>query len=194
MQNNIFDIVIETERLVLRKLCLSDVKDMYDYTSNPQVTKYLHWSAHTDISLTRKFIEDTLVKYESVNTEYTYGIQLKSTTKLIGVLKILNISYTNKRGEFTSILNPSYQGKGYMGEAWKGLLEFCFNSAGINRIQSYVTEDNKASINKNLRAGLLYEGRLKDWWIIKGEYKDALVYAITAGIFSKNNNIKNRNI
>ena len=67
---------------------------MYEYTSNHTVTKYLHWHPHTDISVTRNFISNVLDKYESDITEFTYGIELKSEKKLIGDLKILNISYT----------------------------------------------------------------------------------------------------
>jgi len=176
----VYNTAIETERLLLRKLSLSDADDMFEYTSNPDVTAHLSWNAHTDISQAKTFISGVIEKYNGVLTEFTYGIELKSEKKLIGALKVSNISFYNKRGEFTSILNPAYQGKGYMGEAWQGLLDFSFDTAGLNRIQSYVTADNGASIRKNERAGLSYEGRLKDYWIMKGIYKDALVYAITS--------------
>ncbi len=183
----VFNTVIETERLLLRKLSLSDAADMFEYTSKSEVATHLSWAAHTDISQVEAFISGVLEKYNSIQTEYTFGIELKSHKKLIGALKITNISFYNKRGEFTSILNPAFQGKGYMGEAWQGLLTFSFNKGGLNRIQSYVTEENKASIKKNERAGLSYEGRLKDYWVMKGEYKDALVYAITSETYKKLN-------
>jgi len=181
----IFNTEIETERLLLRKLSISDAEDMFEYTSNPDVAVHLSWDAHTDISQVRSFISAVMEKYENVDTEFTYGLELKAEKKLIGALKVTNISFYNKRGEFTSILNPSFQGKGYMGEAWQGLLNFSFNTAGLNRIQSYVTPDNKASIKKNERAGLSYEGRLQDYWIMKGVKKDALVYAITSETYNK---------
>lgn len=181
----VFNTEIETERLLLRKLSLSDSEDMFEYTSNPDITVHLSWFAHTDISQAESFISGVIKKYNSVDTEFTYGIELKSEKKLIGALKVTNISFYNRRGEFTSILNPAFQGKGYMGEAWQGLLDFSFNRAGLNRIQSYVTADNRASIKKNERAGLSYEGRLKDYWVMKGVYKDALVYAITSETHKK---------
>lgn len=184
----VFDERIETDRLLIRRLCLTDAEDMYEYTSNPIVTMHLHWHPHKKIDETRQFIAKVLNNYDTSNTEFTYGIELKSERKLIGVLKIMNICYYNKRAEFTSILNPKYQGKGFMGEAWQGLLNFCFNNAGLHRIQSNVTVDNVASINKNIRAGLTLEGRLKDYWIMKGQFKDALVYAITSEMFRKKQN------
>lgn len=182
-----FNTEIESKRLILRPLTINDSNDMFEYTSNPLVTNHLSWNPHTDIAQVKSFIVEVLKKYETVDTEFTYGIELKSENKLIGVLKIINISYYNKRGEFTSILNPKFQKKGFMGEAWKALLDYSFNNIGLNRIQSYVTLDNVASQKKNDRAGLSLEGRLKDYWVMKGEYKDALVYSITAKSFIKNN-------
>lgn len=180
MIENIFNTEIETERLLLRKLVIDDASDMFEYTSNPDVTMHLSWEPHTEKAQAKSFIESVLEKIDRTSTEFTYGIELKNEKKIIGALKISNISYYNKRGEFTSILNPGYQRKGYMGEAWQGLLRFCFVSAGLNRIQSLVTVENIASQKKNDKAGLLYEGRLKDYWIMKGIYKDALVYGITS--------------
>jgi [ribosomal protein S5]-alanine N-acetyltransferase len=186
MSKSVFDTVIETSRLKLRRLDMADFTDMYEYTSNPAVTTHLSWSAHTDVNQASEFIIRVIEKYDALTTEFTYGIELKAEKKLIGVLKILNISFYNKRAEFTSILNPLYQGKGYMGEAWQALLSYCFITVGLNRIQSLVTVDNIPSINKNIKAGLTMEGRLKDYWIQKGQVKDALVYAITAETFRKN--------
>jgi len=185
MSKSVFDTLLESERLILRRLSTDDTEDMYEYTSNHLVTTHLSWEPHTDINQTREFINRVCEKYDLQNTEFTYGIELKTNRKLIGALKILNISYYNKRAEFTSILNPIYQGKGYMGEAWQMLLKYCFEEAGLNRIQSYVTPENFASIKKNLKAGLVLEGRLKDWWLMKGVFQDALVYAITAEMYQK---------
>lgn len=186
MVQNVLNKIIETERLLLRSLSIADAADMYAYTSNPLVAKHLSWEPHTNISQTESFIKSALEKEEPVNSEFVYGMELKSENKLIGALKISHVCYYNRRGEFTSILNPAYQGQGYMGEAWQGLLKFCFEELGLQRIQSYVTEDNIASQKKNIKAGLTYEGRLKKYWIMKGISKDALVYGITDEMYFEN--------
>lgn len=186
MEKNIFDTQIETSRLLLRGLTITDIDDMFEYTSNPSVTTHLSWNPHTNISQVENFIEDVIKKTREINTEFTYGIELKSEQKLIGALKVSNVCFHNKRGEFTSILNPLYQGKGYMGEAWQGLINFCFTKVGLKRIQSLVTEDNIPSQKKNDKAGLIYEGRLKNYWIMKGIPKDALVYGITDEMYLNN--------
>jgi len=189
MKKNIFYTNIITQRLNIRPLTIDDTTAMFEYTSNPIVTEHLSWEAHTDISQPKRFIENVVNKVYVDNTEFTYGIELKSEKKLIGALKISNVCHHNKRGEFTSILNPKYQRKGYMGEAWQGLLKYCFCEVGLRRIQSLVTDDNIPSQNKNIKAGLLYEGRLRSYWLMKGISKDALIYGITKKMYTENNNL-----
>ena len=36
---------LETERLILRAMRVSDAASMYDYAKRPEVTKYLLWSS-----------------------------------------------------------------------------------------------------------------------------------------------------
>ena len=44
---------IETERLILRRFELSDARAMYDnWASDGEVTKYLTWPTHADVSVT----------------------------------------------------------------------------------------------------------------------------------------------
>ena len=47
-----FDVmpVLETERLVLRKMEMRDAADMYEYSRDPLVAKHVLWEAHTSIS------------------------------------------------------------------------------------------------------------------------------------------------
>ena len=40
---------LQTERLILRRMRVSDAEDMYHYARRPEVTRYLLWSPHPDI-------------------------------------------------------------------------------------------------------------------------------------------------
>ena len=183
MSNNIFDKKIQLSRVLLRRLKIEDVDDMYEYTSNSDVTTYLSWEPHKDKSQVKLFIKEAIDKYESTNLEYTYAIELISEKKLIGTIRVINISYYNKRAEFTLILNPHYQGKGYMSEVFNGLLTYCFKEAGINRIQGLIAVKNIPSQVLFKKSGFRLEGILKDYWVLKGEFTDAQLYAITAEEF-----------
>lgn len=40
--------VLETKRLILRPFFLNNVNDYFNFASDPEVTKYLHWNPHHD--------------------------------------------------------------------------------------------------------------------------------------------------
>ena len=48
--------VLETDRLVLRRLKVSDYADMFEYSKSDKVTKYLLWRSHPDAKYTRDYL------------------------------------------------------------------------------------------------------------------------------------------
>lgn len=67
-----FDIpVLETERLILRKLTLDDLEDMYEYGSDDRVSEYVSWNNHRSLSDTKSFLVHIIEQYE--NRVYILG-------------------------------------------------------------------------------------------------------------------------
>jgi ribosomal-protein-alanine N-acetyltransferase len=176
---NPFDKVLETPRLLLRRLKESDDQPMFEYTSNPYVTKYLSWYAHTEIIQSQRYIESVIAEYDSPYS-YTWAIEIKEFQKFIGIVRIFDVSYGNKRGEISYILNPVFQGKGLIVEAIAAVIDFCFTKIELNRIQAKCTPDNYSSERVMQKLGMKYEGTLKEFWINKGILTDAKIYALTA--------------
>jgi len=186
MSNNIFDRNLKSGRLLLRRLKNSDVEDMYEYTSDAKITKYLEWSHHTEISQTRSFIIRALEAYENEKHAFLWAIELVSEAKMIGVMRIFDYSPQNKRAEISYILNPAFQGKGYIGEAIDIFLNYCFNDMSIQRIQAKCDIDNGSSEKVMQKAGMHREGIMKKYFFMDNEFKDALLYAITDNMYQNN--------
>ena len=56
---------IETSRLLLRKAVREDAKAMFrNWASDPEVTKYLAWPAHSTIAVSEMVIGSWLQEYE----------------------------------------------------------------------------------------------------------------------------------
>lgn len=176
--NNLFDRQLESERLILRKLSIKDADDMFEYTKDSEVTKFLSWDAHRNINQTMDFINNTLKEYEGIKS-YPYAIELKSVHKFIGVIRAYDIDNHNKRCEISYILNPEFQGNGYMVEAINLFITHCFNQIGFFRIQAKCMITNNNSEKLMQRLGMEYEGVLKNYWVYKGTVQDAKLYAIT---------------
>ena len=75
---------LETERLVLRRLTLADAEAVYrNWASDPEVTRFLTWPAHPDVSLTRKLLESWASRY-SDGAYFQWAIGLKESGAVIG--------------------------------------------------------------------------------------------------------------
>lgn len=178
MNSNPFNKTLCSERLLLRKLIITDDKDMFEYSSKAEVTQFLSWNAHTTIHQTQEFISRTLCEYNDTKS-YPYAIVLRSSNKMIGVLRAYDINFSNKNCEISYILNPEYQNNGYMVEAINIFVGHCFNDVGFLRIQAKCMVDNESSEKLMRRIGMQFEGVLKKCWIYKGKVLDAKLYAIT---------------
>ena len=47
---------LETDRLILRGMRVSDAADMYEYARRPSVTEYLTWEPHASVEQTREYL------------------------------------------------------------------------------------------------------------------------------------------
>ncbi len=174
---SVFDVIIETERLILRRIRRADAEDMYEYTSDPEVSKHLSWDSHTDIQQTIGYIESLLAQYDTEHS-YNWAIEIKEYKKFIGIVRLFDISMPNKRGELSYIMNPAFQGRGLITEAIQAIVDLCFHRLGLNRLQARCTQENVASEKVMKKLGMTYEGTLYEYWINKGVPENAKLYAI----------------
>ena len=62
--NHIGTQYIETDRLILRRFELADAQAMFDnWAGDDEVTKYLTWPAHSDVSVSEQVLEDWVPQY-----------------------------------------------------------------------------------------------------------------------------------
>lgn len=106
---------LETERLRLRFVEVDDAEALYfDLTSRDEVTKYLTWHTHKDISDTVAYISYCLEDYNNLHC-YRWAIVLKETNELIGMIDV--VRYHDGEPEIGYMLGDRFWGRGYMTEA-----------------------------------------------------------------------------
>ena len=89
---------LETDRLILRKISKKDAPDMYEYAKDPEVSRYLTWSAHESLSYTTRYIKFLKSKYRS-GEYFDWGIELKSNGKFIGTCGFSVFDSENRKAE-----------------------------------------------------------------------------------------------
>ncbi|HEX3048174.1 MAG TPA: GNAT family protein [Bacillota bacterium] len=168
---------LETERLLLRKFELSDAADMFEYASDPEVTRYLTWDCHRSIDNSLGFIRYTLDRYQNDETG-DWGIVLKKNRKFIGSCGFVWVDWNNSCGQIGYVLSRKYWGQGIVTEAVQCLIRFAFERLGLNRIEAVHFIPNQASGRVMQKAGMRYEGIERERIFAKGRYLDVKVYAI----------------
>lgn len=176
--------VLETERLRLRKLTMRDAADIYEYSRDPLVAKYVLWEAHRSIGESRTYLRYMLRKYR-MNEPASWGIELKSSGKIIGTIGYMWIQTDNAAAEVGYSLARAHWGQGIMTEALKAVIEYGFHVLHLNRIEAIHEPANPASGAVMRKCGMQYEGHLRQKLYNKGRFADVDMYAILRSDFRK---------
>ncbi|WP_317039135.1 GNAT family N-acetyltransferase [Flavobacterium sp. Root901] len=164
---------IETERLVLRELLLSDAEVMFELDSNPNVHLYLGNKPFTKIEESKAQIENIQKQYKDFGTGRR-AVILKETNEFIGWSGIKFI--TNEINNHQSFYEIGYRfiekhwNKGYATEAGKAFIDHAFRKMKVDAIYAYADEGNQNSRKTLEKLGLRfvnsfeYEGETQVWY------------------------------
>ena len=169
--------ILETERLILRKVTLEDLEDMYLYGSDEDVAKYVTWDRHKSIADTKAFIEFILSNYQNKQVA-PWGIEYKENGKFIGTIDFVWWQPNHKMAEIGYVLSKDYWGQGLTTEAAKELIKFGFNEMDLVRIQARCLVENIGSSRVMEKAGMQFEGIIRKGMFVKGKHQDLKMYAI----------------
>lgn len=168
---------LETERLLLRKMCLADVEDIFEYASVPAVSQYTTWEPHKSIEDSQRFLKATIEGYNQHDIA-CWGIVEKAGKKFIGACGFAEWRVDCARGEIGYVLSDKYWGNGYMREAVRAMMGFGFRTMQLNRIEGRCMVENTASARVMEKAGMKFEGVLRQHLFAKGIYHDVKMYSI----------------
>ena len=144
---------IYTDRLLLRKLTLNDAEAMFsNWANDPEVTKYMTWSPHENIEVTKMILDMWVKEYSDVNT-HRFGIVLKESNELIGAIDV--VEYRDNIPVIGYCLSRKYWNHGYMSEACKAFIDFLF-SIGHKQIFIEAHVDNIGSNRVIEKCGFEY--------------------------------------
>ena len=143
---NISNVILETDRLILRTWELKDLDDFFEYASVEGVGEKAGWEHHKSkdksLEILKMFIEEKKV----------FAIVLKENQKVIGSIGIEELSeeldkdLDNLLGrELGYVLNKDYWNKGIMKEAVSKVVDYCFNTLKLNFLMASYFNHNIVS-------------------------------------------------
>lgn len=168
---------LETDRLILRGMRVSDTDDMYEYAHLADVTRYLLWKLHPDRDYTRQYLEYIGTRY-AAGDFYDWAVTLRDTGKMIGTCGFTRIDLSNNCGEIGYVINPNFHGRGLATEAARAVCDFGFRSLGLHRIEARYIVGNQASRRVMDKLGMREEGTFADAYRVNGKYRTVTVCAM----------------
>ena len=168
--------ILETERLILRRVLPSDVKEMFELRSNPETMKYIPRPLVTnyDEALAHiKMMEDKIETNEGIN----WAITIKGDDKMLGVIGHYRIKPEHYRAEVGYMILPEYHGKGITTEAVQCVVDYGFNTMQLHSIEGVIDPENEASEKVLQKCGFVKEAHFKENEFYDGKFIDAVVYS-----------------
>ena len=164
---------LETERLLLRKLNISDLNDYIEFRNNEKLHTYLPTKPKKNVKDYKKSLKARLKEYnKKKDPRLTWAIQLKDENKLVGTISIEDVWKQHRLCELGWSINVNYQNKGIAFEAGQALINHIFKNYDINRIQAFIWQGNEASKRLAIKLGFTHEGTDREARLKDGKFLD----------------------
>lgn len=166
--------IIETKRLLLRPVKLTDAEDLHEYASDEETTRYV-FPTHQSLADTRTGIAEYFIS----NPLGKYAIEERQSGKMIGTID-LRVDEIKRCGELGYTLNKAYWGQGLVPEAAMALLSLGFDRLGLVSIHAIHDVRNPNSGKVMEKIGMKKIGQIPYARMNKGEVVEDVLYSITA--------------
>lgn len=118
----------------------------------------------------------TLSNFKGKTTR-SYAI-LSEAGEFLGIVEFFNISWKNRRAEYSIALQPLARGKGFGCLATDKILEIAFKELGLNRVWLRVLETNGKAIKLYERLGFVREGLCREESLRNGKFVSQIQMSI----------------
>ena len=155
-------VILETNRLILRRLLLADLDGLFALYSDPEI---------------RRYFPEGILSYEETKEELEWFLnghpehpQLglwatihKETGQFIGRCGLLPWTIDQRpEVEVAYLLAKAYWGQGLGTEAAQAILDYGFEQLGLSRLVCFIDLENLASVKVAKNIGMTFEREGRD--------------------------------
>lgn len=147
------NVILETPRLIIRKISLSDTGQLQSILGDPEVMRYSLKGALDEYGIA-EYVNQILLHYE----RHHYGLWvviLRTTEQVIGLAGLIYQLVDDVPSvELVYRLARKYWGQGLATEAAEAIKEYAFNTLEIRQLISIIAPENLASGKVAVRVGM----------------------------------------
>jgi RimJ/RimL family protein N-acetyltransferase len=163
-------------KLVLRKLTENDINDLVEQGNDYDVHYYSFFLMK--YPFTKEEAVEVVKEESHVKNMKRFGIELKDTKKIIGLIDLYNINLKSKKLKLGYWIGKTYRRKGYATEAIKKMIEYAFKNYDVNEIIATTLITNDASMNLLEKLGFVKGKILKNDRFLDGKYIDSVQFVL----------------
>ena len=143
---------IETERMILRMYKNQDYEQVFKWTGDPKVNKFMMYTLYEKASDVKKWFN---ILYQN-EKEIELAFELKETGELIGGG---GIGFDSQKNSWVIGYNlrPEFWGKGFTVEALSAMIEYAKEKYGVNKIEGTFAIDNIGSRRVMEKLGMSFD-------------------------------------
>jgi ribosomal-protein-alanine N-acetyltransferase len=172
--------VLETGRLRLRPFRAGDLKALHALYADAENLRYWGTDPSPSLAETKR-----MMRWHVAYHPFQYvlwAVEEKKGKRLVGMINYHRRDMREKRVDVGWMIAPAQQGKGYMTEAGRALLQYLIGRLKVHKVEALIRADNKPSAALAKRLGFRLEGGpIRDRWWVGGRWHSVLLYGLIAG-------------
>lgn len=171
-------IVLNSDRLQISNLVLSDLEDVHRLHLRPETDQYNTLGIPESLEETEQILTAWLADNEKPDSNRIFKVQLQSDNSFVGLIALVMGKPKFRSAEAWFKLHPDHWNQGYATEALKTIIAFGFEELNLHRIEAGCAVDNKGSAQVLIKAGMQQEGTKRCVLPLKSGWSDAHIFAI----------------
>ena len=148
------NVVIETDRLLLRRFTEHDAPLLYELNLDPEVIRYTH-DPMSDVEQARKLLTEVILPQYVLYNHGRWAVHLKSNLEFIGWCGLKYLSETNDV-DLGYRFMKKFWGNGFATEAALACIEYGFVKLSLQQIFGRALPGNLPSIKVLEKCGMKY--------------------------------------
>lgn len=169
------NIVIKTDRLLLRQFVESDLENVFKGLSHPDIIK--HYGISFDSLESTKEQMTWFADLEKNETGMWFAVCSIDNKTFYGAGGLNDLSKEHKKAEIGFWLLTDFWGQGIMKEAMPLICNYGFDKLELHRIEGFVESDNTNCKNAMAKLDFQHEGTMKDCEVKNGKFISLDIYS-----------------
>ena len=171
---------LRDDQLVLKPISIEHIGGPWLHMSNPKITPFLAWSAHTEKSQTEQVVQN-LIKSQEDGKGVHWVIQYNNI--ICGLISIIDIhrkhiTWTLNRGELAFWISPEFWGKQLALKSSNLVLNYVFNDFNLHKLVVAHASENNSSERVIQKLKFKYVGEFTDAFCKNGRWHNLKYYEL----------------